>query len=198
MHLEPTEEDDASLVARCRVGDASAWRTLVGRYQRLVYAIARRVGFDDHAAADVFQTVFVRLHEALPRLQQPERLQAWIVTTARRESLLQLRRAKRTVSLAPAGEATADGGADDVAGFDPVDEALLPDEQLEQLQELHRVRRALDALDERCRRLLLLLFDDGPAGGGYEQVGAELGMPVGSIGPTRARCLDKLRRQVTA
>ena len=84
---EPAPEDDAALVARCRSGDGAAWAALVRRYQRIVYAIAMRTGADEHAAADVFQTVFARLHEHLPRLSPPERLQAWIVTTAKREAL---------------------------------------------------------------------------------------------------------------
>ena len=78
------DEDDAALVSRCRRGEAPAWAALVHRYQRLVYAIVRRVGLDEHAAADVFQTVFSRLVEHLPRIADPQRLQAWIVDDARR------------------------------------------------------------------------------------------------------------------
>ena len=84
-----SDEDDAALVARCLRGEARAWAALVQRYQRLVYAIVRRIGLDEHAAADVFQTVFARLVQHLPRIADPHRLQAWIVTTAKREALLQ-------------------------------------------------------------------------------------------------------------
>ena len=184
-------DDDAALVARCRAGDESAWRLLVLRYQRLVHAIVRRQGWDEQMAADVFQTVFARLHEALPRLQQPERLQAWIVTTAKREGLLQSRRARRTVSLEPVTD------ADDAVPVDePADAGPLPEEQLEALQQLHLLRRGLERLDERCRRLLELLFDEDDDRPVYERVSADLGMPLGSIGPTRARCLGKLRQLV--
>ena len=86
---------DAALIARCKNGDAAAWEVLVQRYQRLVYAIVRRIGLDEHAAADVFQTVFMRLMEHLPRLTQLDRLQAWIVTTTKREALLQRKRGLR-------------------------------------------------------------------------------------------------------
>jgi RNA polymerase sigma factor (sigma-70 family) len=185
----PPSPSDADLVAGCRAGDAQAWAALVQRYQRLVYAIVRRFGDDEHTAADVFQTVFSRLLQHLPRLTEPDRLQAWIVTTARREALLQRRRARRTESLTrhdDDGEATAD--------FEPADDGPGPERQLDDLQQLHRVRLALDRLDERCRDLLTLLFADADDRIAYDQVGARLGMPVGSIGPTRARCLAKLRQ----
>ena len=92
-------ETDAHLLTRCQRGDGAAWEALVVRYQRLVYAIVRRIGLDEHSAADVFQTVFMRLMEHLPRLTDPNRLQAWIVTTAKREALLQRKRGMRAVSM---------------------------------------------------------------------------------------------------
>lgn len=182
---------DADLVARCQAGDAQAWAALVARYQRLVYAIVRRFGDDEHAAADVFQTVFARLLQHLPKLQQPERLQAWIVTTARREALLQRRIAGRTWSIDAAG---GDGG--DGPAWDLPDDAAGPEQSLDELQQWHALRRGLDALDERCRTLLGLLFADDDERLGYDAIGQRLGLPVGSIGPTRQRCLGKLRRLV--
>lgn len=184
----PDTDDDAALVARCRQGDGSAWQALVQRYQRLVFAIVRRMGDDEHAAADVFQTVFSRLLQHLPTLTDPSRLQAWIVTTAKREALLQRRRARRHVSMHRSGD---DGEA--APDWDPVDEADGPEQQLDDLQQLHAVRRALDRMDERCRNLLGLLFNDSDERVPYEEVARRLGLPVGSIGPTRARCLGKLR-----
>lgn len=186
----PADDDDAALVARCRGGDQSAWTTLVRRYQRLVYAVVRRVGLDEHAAADVFQTVFSRLIAHLPRIADPGRLQAWIVTTAKREALLQRSRGQRQVSLTPTPDADGEQGPD----WDPADEALLPEEALDALQQAHRVRHALDRLDERCRTLLTLLFTDSDERTGYDEVARRMGTPVGSIGPTRARCLGKLRQ----
>jgi RNA polymerase sigma factor (sigma-70 family) len=183
-----SDDDDATLVARCRAGEAAAWELLVRRYQRLVYTVARRAGLDEHAAADVFQAVFGRLFEQLGRLRQPERLQAWIVTSAKREALALLRRQARTVPL-DAGDGDGDGdGAEAIA-----DEGPLPEELLGDLQLLHRLRLALDRLDARCRRLLTLLFADDDERLPYEQVSRQLELPVGSIGPTRARCLGKLR-----
>lgn len=184
---------DAELAARCRQGDGSAWRTLVQRYQRLVYAVACRAGLDEHAAADVFQTVFSRLVQALPGLAQPDRLRAWIVTTAKREALLQWRRSRRTVSMTPASD-DGDGDSDGASTIDDIaDEAPLPEQLLDELQQLHLLRLALGRLDARCRALLTLVFEDEAQRLPYEQISMRLDMPAGSIGPTRARCLGKLR-----
>ena len=184
----PPEESDAALVARCQGGEAAAWRTLVQRYQRLVYAVARRAGMDEHGAADVFQTVFTRLVEHLPRLRDADKLQAWIVTTAKREVLAHWRRGKRTVSM------TVDTESGDNAGeFDLADEAAIPEDMLADLQQVHRLRLALERMDERCRTLLKLVFRDEDEALSYDEVARQLGMPVGSIGPTRARCLGRLR-----
>jgi RNA polymerase sigma factor (sigma-70 family) len=180
--------EDAVLVARCREGDAAAWRALVQRHQRLVYAIVRRLGLDEHGAADVFQTVFARLVQHLPRIADPARLQGWIAVTAKREALLQLRRGRRTVSM------SRDGDDDDAPDWDVIDEAPRPGDALDELQQLGCLRRALDQLDERSRTLLLLLFRADGEKVAYEDVARQLGLPIGSIGPTRARCLEKLRK----
>jgi RNA polymerase sigma factor (sigma-70 family) len=185
---ELADEDDAALVARCRRGEGAAWEALVRRYQRLVFAIVRRVGLDEHVAADVFQTVFARLVTHLPRIADPQRLQAWIVTTAKREVLLALRRCQRTVSM------TRDDDADgEAAEWDVADDAPLPEDALADLQQQNLVRHALDRMDARCRELLLMLFRDDDEKLPYEEVAQQLGLSVGSIGPTRARCLGKLR-----
>lgn len=186
---EPTTLDDATLVARCRAGDAAAWAALVRRYQRLVYAIVMRAGLDEHAAADVFQTVFSRLVQHLPRLAQPERLQAWIVTTAKREALLMRRLGQRTVSMTRDDDALGEAIEDTLP-----DDSPLAEEALSELQQFDLLRRAVDRLDERCRDLLLMLFSDADERLPYDEVAQRLAMPVGSIGPTRARCLGKLRK----
>lgn len=182
-------EDDAALVARCLKGEEAAWALIVSRYQRLVYAIVMNMGLDTHGAADVFQTVFERLVQHLPRLAEPHRLQAWIVTTAKREGLLQRRRGGRTESISRQG---AEG--EDLGDMDFEDESPIAEQRLEELQQLALLREALDRLDERCRDLLLLVFRDEDERLGYDEVSQRLGMPVGSIGPTRSRCLDKLRK----
>ena len=189
--LDSDDDGDAALVARCRHGDAAAWAALVRRYQRIVYAIAMRTGADEHAAADVFQTVFSRLHEHLPRLAQPERLQAWIVTTAKREALRVRQIGRRTVSMTRADDDESDAG--DAIEDNFADDAPLAEEALDRLQQLNLLRTALDRLDLRCRDLLTLLFSDDDERPAYDEVARRLALPVGSIGPTRARCLAKLR-----
>lgn len=180
--------EDAALVARCRSGDSAAWAALVKRHQRLVYAIVMRLGLDEHSAADVFQTVFARLVQHLPRIVDPERLQGWIAVTAKREALLQLRRSRRTVSM------SRDDDDDEGADWDFADSAPRPGDALDSLQQLDRLRHGLDRLDERSRKLLLLLFRADDEKVSYDEVARQMGMSIGSIGPTRARCLAKLRR----
>jgi RNA polymerase sigma factor (sigma-70 family) len=187
--LTPHEPSDTDLVQRCRAGQQAAWNTLVRRYQRLIYTVPRRAGLSEDQAADVFQVVFSRLFEHLDRLDDPSRVQAWLVTTAKRESLRLLQLSRRVVDLAPVA------GADD-DGTDPLDrfasDAPLAEDLLSELQQQDRLRRAVAQLDERSRTVVELLFlQDEPLP--YAEVAQRLGIAVGSIGPTRARCLDKLR-----
>jgi RNA polymerase sigma factor (sigma-70 family) len=179
--------DDPALVALCRAGHGAAWAALVHRYQRLVHAIVRRAGLDKESAADVFQTVFLRLLQSLPRIEDPSRLQAWIVTTAKRESLLLRRRGERLVAINGAGDADAQDAFEH-----SVDEAPGPEQTVEHWQRVMQMRLALDRLDSRCRELLHATFACEPVS--YDHLAQRMQMPVGSIGPTRARCLDKLRR----
>jgi RNA polymerase sigma factor (sigma-70 family) len=134
--------------------------------------------------------------ENLPRLTEPDRLQAWIVTTAKREALLQRKRGMRAISMTRLDD--EDGSAaGDSPEWDVADDSPLPEDALASLQLQNQVRGAMDALDARCRELLTMLYS-GDSGGGektaYDDVAARLDMPVGSIGPTRARCLGKLRK----
>ncbi|HMQ30436.1 MAG TPA: sigma-70 family RNA polymerase sigma factor [Chloroflexaceae bacterium] len=184
----PTD-DNAALVAACRAGDAAAWETLIRRYQRLIYAIPRRAGLGDDLAAEVFQRVCVALFEHLDRIDRPERLGAWLATTARRESWRQLRQAQAVTSL--------DMDDEESETLRIADSAMLPDEVLEQAERQHAVRLAMLELDERCQRLLRLLFFQ-PEPPPYGLIAALLGVPEGSIGPTRARCLRKLQRLLEA
>ncbi len=182
-------DHDVVLVAGCLRGEAKCWEALVKRYQRLVFAIVRRMGMDEHMAADVFQTVFSRLLTHLPRIAEPARLQAWIVTTAKREALLQRTRGERTVSMTDETEAGEESREWDVADNTPLTEDVL-----DQLQQIERVRQGLDRLDPRCRRLMDMLFNDDGIPVAYGDMAEKMNMPVGSIGPTRARCLEKLRK----
>jgi RNA polymerase sigma factor (sigma-70 family) len=175
---------DEELLRGCRRGEEAAWETLVRRYQRLVYSIPRRAGLDDDAAADVFQDVFATLLQNVESIEQPSRLHAWLVTTARRKTWVAVRRSRSTQPL------YGDEGDEGEAASIP-DEQMLPDEVLAQLEEQHVVRAALAEVDERCRKLLTMLFysAEPPA---YSEIASALGVPEGSVGPTRARCLKKL------
>ena len=180
------EDSDLQLVLACRRGDQFAWERLLRRYQRLIYAIPLRAGLDEDHAAEIFQDVFTTLFQKLNDIEQPEKLQAWLVTTTRRKTLHAISQAKvRQQSHVNTDEPPH------VATL--IDEAPLPDEQLLILEEQHRIRTALSSLDERCRTLLEMLFylAEPPS---YADIATSLGLPEGSIGPTRARCLAKLLR----
>lgn len=179
---------DADLVNQCREGRQGAWSVLVRRYQRLVYTVPRRAGLSDAAAADVFQTTFTRLVEHLERLADPARVRAWLVTTARRETLRLLEESRRIAVPADADTADDDDPLERIPSGDP-----LPDAVLAELQEFDRLRQAVDRLDPRTRQFVELVFlQDEPLP--YSEVAARLGIAEGSIGPTRARALAKLRR----
>ena len=185
--LTQMEDSDVQLVLACRRGNQSAWEKLMRRYQRLIYAIPLRAGLDEDDAAEIFQEVFTTLFQKLNDIQEPESLQAWLVTTARRKTW-------RTISKAQVPRrlnAEAEESPYEVAAVR--DESPLPDEQLLILEEQHRIRTAVSLLDERCQKLIQMLFyrSDPPS---YAEIAAALEMPEGSIGPTRARCLGKLLR----
>jgi RNA polymerase sigma factor (sigma-70 family) len=175
---------DEQLLAACRRGDEGAWEALVLRYQRLIYAIPRRAGLDEDAAAEIFQEVFTTLLESIETIEQPSRLQAWLVTTAKRKTWRMIGRSK---ALRPFS--SDEGEADEM--YDLADEGLLPDEALARLEEQHLVRAALADLGGRCQTLLQMLFY-APEPPPYSEIAAALGTSEGSIGPTRARCLKKL------
>jgi len=177
---------DKQLLLACRRGEESAWVALVNRYQRLIYAIPRRAGLDDDQAADVFQEVFTTLFQKLNDVDDPDRLHAWLVTTAKRKTWRLIARDRLT------GQIHSSDDDDDELARIP-DGAVLPDEALVKLEEQHHIRTTLQLLDERCRKLLTLLFYNAepPA---YAEIAASLGTSEGSIGPTRARCLDKMLR----
>mgnify|MGYP000867452106 CR=1 FL=1 len=179
--------DDHELAARCLEGHEAAWEALVHRYQRLVYSIALRHGFTEDAASDVFQSVWMRLLEHLPALNDRSKLASWLITTTTRECWRVSHKHRRE---APIGE----GGDEDVPAMpEVVDHRPLAEEEHLQLEQQQQLRQAVAALPDRCRELVTLLYyeEERPS---YEEISRRLEMPVPSIGPTRARCLGKLRR----
>ncbi len=185
---EKSQSSDEGLVLACRQGREDAWNLLVNRYQRLIYSIPRRAGLDESQSADVFQRTFSKLFENLGRINQPDRIQAWLVTTARRETLSLIHQQHREPSLLDAENCYGETHFETVR-----DDTPLPDKALEDLQEQHMIRAAIESLGEPCCQLLKMLFYDTnhPP---YTEIAAALNMSEGSLGPTRARCLQKLRR----
>jgi RNA polymerase sigma factor (sigma-70 family) len=180
------ELSDEALVLACRRGDPSAWETLVGRYHRLVFAIPRRAGLDREQSADVCQRTFAILVEKIDQIEQPARIAAWLATAAKRETW----RVSRREQAAGTARHPADEGQ---FPEEPLADTALPEEELVRLEEQHIVNAAVAQLDERCRQLLTLLFSRSDVVP-YAEVAIALGVREGSIGPTRARCLQKLRR----
>ncbi len=173
---------DAQLIEACLAGDSAAWSSLVERYQRLVYSVALRQGLSAEDADDVFQAVFVILLGKLDTCRDRERLASWLTTITRREAWRVLRER--------AAHSGTDG--DDQAVLASPAAAAPPEATLQELEEQDLIRQAMERLGSRCRRLLHRLFysQDHPS---YADIARELGMPEGSIGPTRARCLEQLR-----
>lgn len=167
--------DDAALVQACLAGEEKAWEELVDRYGRLVYSIPRRMGMSPADADDVFQDVFATLLRYLGSLRDQSLLAAWLITTTRRECWRRGRSAMRHVELTDT----------------LVDEAAAPFEDIERWEREQSVRQAMRSLDERCRDLLTALFLELETPS-YERIAERLGIAVGSIGPTRARCFRKL------
>jgi RNA polymerase sigma factor (sigma-70 family) len=180
----PTVGDESAvvdLVTRARNGDAAAWVELVDRFVPLVWAICRRFRLQDTECDDVGQNVWLGLVEALPQLRDPAALPGWLTTTTRRECLRVVDATRRR----QARELQTDA---DVAD----DERGSPEHDL-LAEELDAVLRlAFARLSRRCQQLLALLMQSPPIS--YAEISTRLDMPVGTIGPSRSRCLDKLRR----
>ena len=172
--------DIASLVRGAAEGDRQAWERLVDQYARLIWSITADFRLAESDAADVAQTTWLRLLEHIDRIQYPDRVGSWLAATARNECLRSLAARKRVV-LAQDEEVLTSV----VASVPEVDERILADER-DQV-----VRDALSRLPGRWQRLLELLMSDPPAS--YAEISDQLGVPVGSIGPTRGRCLAQLR-----
>jgi RNA polymerase sigma factor (sigma-70 family) len=179
------------LVRRAAQGDQAAWNAIVDEYASLLWSVVRGFRLGEAQAADAVQTTWLRLVEHLAEIRDPERLPGWLRTTARRTCLEILRaaRAERPVDSADEQAVAPWSRGADPGDGDPESCTLRQEREF-------LVRRALAGLSERHRTLLELLVASPPVS--YEEIGARLGMPVGSIGPTRARILARLRESLTA
>jgi RNA polymerase sigma factor (sigma-70 family) len=175
--------DVRELVRLAASNDRAAWESLVTRYESLVWGVARSHRLSETDAADVFQTTWLRLVEHVDDLRNPDALSGWLATTARNECLRVLRHQSRQIP-------TEDDRIPEPVNHSQPDEALLAAERDKALWQ------AFAKLPARCQALLRLLATD-PAPS-YDEIGAALGLAVGSIGPTRGRCLDSLRRAMTS
>ena len=168
---------------RARNGDQAAWAALVDSFSSLIWSVAWSFGLEKHRCEDAVQAVWLRLVQNLDRIDDPQRLAGWIATTTRRECMAVSKKERLNVpteqieNLSPS--------------FRPDDTDLIAGD-LDRRDEVRIVRSALSRLDHRCRSLFEFLGADPSVP--YEQISAEMDMPVGSIGPTRARCLEHLRR----
>jgi RNA polymerase sigma factor (sigma-70 family) len=168
---------DRELIASCLRGEEPAWTELIARYQRLIYSVARGLCPQPEDCADVFQRVCLELYQSLKNLRNDQTLPAWLITVTKRSSYAVLRTKRTTIPIEDFESAS--------------------DQKILQIEKEFLVERAVAELPDRCRMLIdLLYFDvDEPS---YEEISRKMGMPVASIGPTRARCLEKLKKILDA
>jgi RNA polymerase sigma factor (sigma-70 family) len=178
-------DSDGDLIRRCRQGSRGAWQQLLNKYERLVYSIPLRYGLSRDDAADIAQITFTILIQSLDNLSEDSRLGSWLATVARRHTWRLLERNRREIA------------SERLEGADLVESAVLlgksDADSIEHWELTEWLDAALSKISAACRELLLALYFQ-PEGSSYAEVAERLGMPVGSIGPRRARCLKSLRQ----
>ena len=179
---------DRALVEACLGGDGNAWETLVLRYQRLIYSIPIRAGFSPVDAADIFQSVCLKLFQKLSTLRKQEKISSWLMTTTTRECWRVVEKRRRETQPSIYDDDYETDIVNQLRSAEP-----LADQQRIAFERQQAVREAIEALSERCRSLIKLLFysREEPS---YSEIARLMKLPVNSIGPTRARCLQKLKR----
>jgi RNA polymerase sigma factor (sigma-70 family) len=177
LSLRPGELTDRELIDACLRGEQNGWTQLVSKYERLIYSVARALCPRPDDCADVFQQVCLALYESLKKLRSDQTIPAWLITVTRRQAYA-LIRAKEPAIESDEFEAVTGGDVD-------------------MIEKEFELELALRQLQERCRDLInLLYFDvDEPS---YSEIAQKMKMPVASLGPTRARCLEKLRKLLAA
>ncbi len=183
MRSQPQNSDLARLLERCKKGDARAWEKLVEIFQKLVFSIPAKLGLSPEDCEDVFQNTFVALYANLDRLRSPQALPRWLAVTAYRESLHILQAPRPS---------PVENSEDALSSIESVEKNA--EELLMEATQAEAVREGLRRLPRRCQQLLGLLFSNEELS--YAEIGRRLSMPVGAIGPTRARCLEKLRAEL--
>jgi RNA polymerase sigma factor (sigma-70 family) len=178
------QQPDEALVAACLSGESGAWDALIARYQGFIYSLALRHGLSPADADDLFQDVCLKLFHRLEELREVRRLSGWLGAIVRQEVWRRWRRNQAS----PWSELSEDAAA--LMSADAVD----PEGALLALEREQLVRHGLEALSDECRRLLTLLY--GPDEVSYAEAAERLSMPVGSVGPRRGRCLERLRKKL--
>ena len=179
----PGAWDDARLVKECVSGNEEAWSSLIEKYKALIYSIPVKYGLPPHEAADVFQSTCMELLTRLPQLREPRALPKWLMQVAHHQCYRWKRQQRRVVSR-------------DAEPDLPVPETpAIAESLVQQTQEEQMLREAMAFLTPQCRRLVELLFFEVPPRP-YSDVAAELGLAVGSIGFTRQKCIERLRRHL--
>jgi RNA polymerase sigma factor (sigma-70 family) len=179
---------DEELVKACRQGDESAWEAITYKYQNLLFSIPRRAGLGRDLASDVLQEVFTTLYLKLDQLEKPEFLRAWLITTTKHKTIHLISRETR-------GRPRSIDDDENDPAFEIADKAPLADDVLIRLERAAQIENAFTEIDERCRRLLMMLYLEGDKVP-YAEIAETLDIPLGSIGPTRARCLQKLLKLI--
>ena len=180
-HEQGSPEYLEGLLRRCRTGDEAAWCELVRQFQALVFTTARTRGLGREEAEDVMQITFVALYKSLDTILAPSALPRWLFVTASREA----DRRKSEIHRSSKNE------TEDLSDELPDDSPIASEASIDQVRAIH-VRTALAELPGPCRDLLTALYS--PPTLSYKEVSERFKIPIGSIGPTRARCLDRLRR----
>jgi RNA polymerase sigma factor (sigma-70 family) len=188
--MDYAQLNDRELIAACLEHDAQAWETLILRYQRLIYSIPVKHGLSAVDAADVFQSVCLILLKKLPSLRKQEKLFSWLMTTTTRECW---RVAAHWRREAPLESRDPDAPGDPISQM--ASQEPLAEVQRLALEQQQILRQAIDRLPERCRQLITLLFYQTDELS-YAEIAARLKIPVASMGANRARCLQRLKKDL--
>jgi RNA polymerase sigma factor (sigma-70 family) len=175
--------NDTRLVKECLAGNEEAWSYLIEKYKALIYSIPVSYGFPAHEASDIFQATCMELLARLPELREPRALPKWLMQVAHHQCYRRKQQESRTVSW----DAETNIPEPQIP---PMAESIV-----RETQEGQMLREATEALSPQCRRLIEMLFFETPSRP-YAEVAAELGLAPGSIGFTRQKCIDRLRRHL--
>jgi RNA polymerase sigma factor (sigma-70 family) len=174
---------DQMLVEGCLHGEPEAWSALVDKYKNLIFSIPVKQGFSADEAADIFQTVCLTLISELPRLREPRALPAWLIQTTAHKCFRWRNEGQRYVDMSAREEML------------PGEPSKIPETLVAELEREQILRNAVAELSQDCRRMVELLFYRVPSPS-YDDIATALQIPKGSIGPTRMRCLEKLKRSL--